>query len=147
MKPIVIGFGLLIFALLCLFQLAQYSPLGGNLHIEVWIAVFSLLFFGIGVVISRRMFRKEIVREKEVIIDRTIPFNPDNTQLEKTGLSKREFEILSLINEGLSNQQIAEKLFVSENTVKKHISNVFLKLAAERRTEAIKKAKELRIIQ
>jgi ATP/maltotriose-dependent transcriptional regulator MalT len=51
-----------------------------------------------------------------------------------------------LINDGLSNQQIADKLFVSENTVKKHISNLFFKMDVERRTEAIKKAKGLRIL-
>ena len=50
------------------------------------------------------------------------------------------------MHEGLSNQQIADKLFISENTIEKHISNIFLKLQVERRTEAIKKALELSII-
>jgi ATP/maltotriose-dependent transcriptional regulator MalT len=48
---------------------------------------------------------------------------------------------------GLSNQQIADKLFISENTTKKHISNIFQKLQVERRTEAVKKALELSIIR
>ena len=90
------------------------------------------------------MFRqKPQIIEKETIRE---SFAADAAQLQKLGLSKREFEILMLINDGLSNQQIADKLFVSEHTVKKHISNLFFKLDAERRTEAIKKAKELKII-
>ena len=113
---------------------------------EIWIAVFSVLFFTIGIFLSRKMFQKEIIKEKEVIVE--VPANSeiDPKQLSKLGLSKREYEILQLITEGLSNQQIADKLFVSENTIKKHISNLFLKLDVERRTEAVKKAKALRVI-
>ena len=70
----------------------------------------------------------------------------DPEQVARLGLSKREYEILLLISDGLSNQQIAGKLFVSENTIKKHISNLFLKMDVERRTEAVKKAKSLRLI-
>ena len=63
------------------------------------------------------------------------------------GISKREFEVLELIEQGFSNQEIADKLFVSTNTIKTHSSNLFIKLEARRRTQAIKKAKELGIIQ
>ena len=152
MKQVVIGFGLLILALLVLFQLAQFTHFRSNLNLEWWIAGFSLLFFGIGIFLSRNFFAREIIREKEVIREKEIfvevPSGDsiDEKQLEKTGLSKREYEILQLINEGLSNQQIADKLFVSENTIKKHVSNLFLKLDVERRTEAIKKGKALKII-
>lgn len=158
MKQIVIGFGILIAALLVLFQLAKFSQWRGDTNIETWIAVFSLLFFGIGIWISRKMFRKEVIREKEIIREKevivevevpvmsTVNQQVDEKQLEKLGLSKREYEILGLIGEGLSNQQIADKLFVSENTIKKHVSNLFLKLDVERRTEAVKRAKELRIL-
>ncbi len=146
MKQVIIGFGLLILALLILFQLARFSPFHSSLQMEWWIAGFSLLFFGIGIYLSRKLFRKEVIREKEIIVE--VPMSPgiNEKELEKTGISKREYEILQLINEGLSNQQIADKLFVSENTIKKHISNLFFKLDVERRTEALKKGKELRII-
>ncbi len=146
MKQVIIGFGLLILALLVLFQLARFSPFQSSLRMEWWIAGFSLLFFGIGIYLSRKLFRKEIIREKEVIVEVPMSQRIDEKELEKTGISKREYEILQLINEGLSNQQIADKLFVSENTIKKHISNLFFKLDVERRTEALKKGKELRII-
>ena len=74
------------------------------------------------------------------------PLLPPDQQLEKLGISKREYEVLQLINEGLSNQEIAARLFLSEHTVKKHVSNLFFKLEAVRRTDAVKKAKELKLI-
>ena len=146
MKQTVIGFGLLIFSLLVLFRLADYARFRLHSGMEIWIAVFSVLFLIIGIILSRKMFRKEIIKEKEVIVEVPATSVIDPKQLEKLGLSKREYEILHLITEGLSNQQIADKLFVSENTIKKHISNLFLKLDVERRTEAVKKAKALRVI-
>jgi ATP/maltotriose-dependent transcriptional regulator MalT len=66
--------------------------------------------------------------------------------MEKLGITKREFEVLGLIAEGLSNKQIADRLFVSNSTIKTHTSNLFLKLDVNRRTQALQKAKELRII-
>ena len=146
MKQTIIGFGLLILALLVLFRLAKFNHLGSDLGIEIWIAVFSIAFFIIGLFLSRKLLApKTKIIEKEIIINHNA-FTADEKQLEKLGLSKRELEILGLITEGLSNQQIADKIFVSENTVKKHVSNLFFKLDVQRRTEAIKKAKELRII-
>lgn len=138
MKAIVLGFGILIACLLILFKLATFSYLGQRTAPEIWIAAISLVFFGIGIFISRKYLpvTKLVQAPKE----------PDQQQVDKLGLSKREYEILQLISEGLSNQQIAGKLFVSENTVKKHVSNLFLKLDVQRRTEAIKKAKDLNIL-
>ena len=147
MKQVIIGFGILIFALLILFQLARLQSYRSGFQIEIWIAVFSLLFFIIGLILSRKVFRpKPQVIEKQIFTNSPQPFEADTDQITKLGISKREYEILQLINDGLSNQQIADKLFVSENTVKKHISNLFFKMDVERRTEAIKKAKVLKII-
>ena len=145
MKQTVIGFGLLVFAVLILVQLAKFSHFQSNLTVEVWIVIFSVLFLALGFFLSRKLSAPTVITEK-VIIEQQPHFAVDKKQLEKLNLSKREYEMLQLINDGLSNQQIADKLFVSENTVKKHVSNLFLKLDVERRTEAIKKGKELRII-
>lgn len=138
MKSIVLGFGILITCLLILFKLARFPYFGQAAGPEIGIAVISLVFFGIGVFISR----------KYLPVTKTVhaPKEPDQKQVDKLGLSKREYEILQLINDGLSNQQIADKIFVSENTVKKHVFNLFQKLDVQRRTEAIKKAKELNIL-
>ena len=146
MKQTIIGFGLLIFSLLVLFRLADYSQFRLNYGMEIWITGFSILFFIIGIFLSRKMFLKEVIKETEVIVEVPGSTEIDPQQITKLGLSKREYEILQLVTEGLSNQQIANKLFISENTIKKHISNLFLKLDVERRTEAVKKAKALRVI-
>jgi len=61
-------------------------------------------------------------------------------------LSDREIDTLKLIARGLSNQEIAEKLFISQNTVKTHLKNLFLKLDVDSRNKAVDKAKGLRII-
>jgi DNA-binding CsgD family transcriptional regulator len=141
MKQVVISFGLLITALLILFRVANFYHLNNGISNDFWIAVFSLLFLVIGIVLSRKLFAKTIV------VNQQQPAVINHEQLLQSGISKREAEILLLIHEGLSNQQIADKLFVSENTIKKHISNIFQKLQVERRTEAIKKALELSIIR
>jgi DNA-binding CsgD family transcriptional regulator len=140
MKQVVIGFGLLITALLILFRIAGIYHLHGNIADDVWLAIFSIVFLIIGIILSRKLFVRTLVvtREHPAMINRE--------QLVKSGLSKREAEILLLMHEGLSNHQIADKLFISENTIKKHVSNIFQKLQVERRTEAIKKARELSII-
>jgi DNA-binding CsgD family transcriptional regulator len=141
MKQVIIAFGLLITALLVLFRIASIYNLDGHSdHNITWIAGFSILFLVLGIILSKKLFHKTIIvtEQKPGIIN--------DEKLLETGLSKREAEIMLLIHEGLSNQQIADKLFISENTVKKHISNIFLKLNVERRTEAIKRAKELSVI-
>jgi DNA-binding CsgD family transcriptional regulator len=141
MKQVVISFGLLITALLILFRIANIYHLYNSLTDDVWIAVFSIIFLVIGIVLSRKLFVRTLV------INHQKPAVINHDRLLKSGISKREAEILLLIHEGLSNHQIADKLFVSENTVKKHISNIFQKLQVDRRTEAIKKALELSVKQ
>jgi len=140
MKQVVIGFGLLITALLVLFKIASLYHILSPASDGLWIAGFSLLFLLIGIFLSSKLFVKTrvVTKEKPSVINQA--------QLLKSGLSKREAEILLLMHEGLSNQQIADKLFISENTIKKHISNIFMKLQVERRTEAVRKALELSII-
>ncbi|MBO0799520.1 MAG: response regulator transcription factor, partial [Blastocatellia bacterium] len=73
-------------------------------------------------------------------------FRLNEQELQRLGISKREYEVLELMAQGLSNQEIADKLFVSLNTVKTHSSNLFMKLDARRRTQAIHRAKELGLL-
>jgi ATP/maltotriose-dependent transcriptional regulator MalT len=84
-----------------------------------------------------------VVKEVPVL---TREFVRDQTRLQELGITAREFEILELIAGGMSNREIAEKLFVSENTVKTHSSRLFDKLSAKRRTQAVQIAKQLRLI-
>lgn len=134
MRSIVITFSLLITCLLLLYRITQIQHFRQNLSAEWWVVLFSSVFFVLGLYFSREWFRrKKAIRRLDI-------------QTPESGLSSRELEILSLVAEGFSNQQIADQLFVSEHTVKKHVSNVMLKLKAERRTEAVKIAKELKIL-
>ncbi|MFN8357585.1 MAG: response regulator transcription factor [Spirosomataceae bacterium] len=62
------------------------------------------------------------------------------------GISKREYDVLVLLCKGLSNQAIADQLFVSQNTIKTHTSRLFEKLDVKNRAQAILKAQEMGII-
>ena len=98
-----------------------------------------MLFTGLGIWAGLKLTRRKVVIA-------TPDFQRNEPELQRLGISKREYEVLELIAQGLSNQEIAEKLFVSLNTVKTHSSNLFMKLEARRRTEAIRRAKELRLL-
>jgi ATP/maltotriose-dependent transcriptional regulator MalT len=87
-------------------------------------------------VFIQKRFRKE----------ETVPKEVDQEQIDIIGLSKREYEVLLEMASGYSNKEIAARLFVSESTIKTHVSNVLLKLDAKRRTQAIQRAKELYIL-
>ncbi len=136
MRKTIFIFAALVVALLALFQISKYSLLAGNSSIESIIAVIAIVFFVIGIIINKRILHQE----------KKVPTEIDHKKIEELGLSKREYEVLCQIASGLSNKEIAEKLFVSESTVKTHVSNVLVKLDAKRRTQAIQIAKELQII-
>ncbi len=136
MKKTILIFGLLILALLLLFRLSNYAFVSGNIQNEIVIAVIAIVFFIIGVFINKRTLQKEAVITNQI----------DHKKLEEFGLSKREYEVLKEIAQGLSNKEIANKLFVSESTIKTHVSSLLVKLNAKRRTQAIQIAKGFRII-
>ena len=86
---------------------------------------------------------QRFLAKKEKIKQETI--SPEKA-LEKSGLSKQEYTVLTLVAEGLSNSEIAQRLFIQESTVKSHVSNILMKLNAKRRTEAVKIGREMQII-
>ena len=141
MKRTIIIYGLAMAALLALLKLVEYKYLVRDIPLEFYIGAVAVMFTGLGIWAGLRLTRPRIV-EVEV----GGPFVRDQAAVKKLGISKREFEVLELIAHGLSNQAIADKLFVSTSTVKTHVSNILAKLDAGRRTEAIAKAKEMRII-
>lgn len=120
----------------------------------------AVLFTVVGVWAGLKLTRKKevvvlkevpVIKEISVVKEVAVAINRENfvlndTLLQQTGISKREYEVLELIAAGLSNQQIADKLFVSLNTVKTHSSRVFEKLEVNRRTQAVEKAKSLGIL-
>ncbi|MEK6152368.1 response regulator transcription factor [Flavobacteriaceae bacterium 3-367] len=136
MKKTVLVFGLLILALLLLFQISKYSIVSGNLQVEMAIAVVAIVFFLVGVYLNKKSLHRNKLPQGEI----------DYQKIEALGLSKREYEVLCEISKGASNQEIADRLFLSESTVKTHVSNVLLKLNAKRRTQAVQIAQEMQIL-
>ena len=139
MKKIVLQFGSMAFALLLLFQLSKYSLFSQGWSNELFITLFAILFLAFGFLASRFLTQPKLV---EVSPEPNI----DDEKIAELGISKREYEVLQEVASGLSNQEIAGKLFISESTVKSHVSNLLVKLDAKRRTQAITNAKKYRII-
>lgn len=115
--------------------------------IEIYGGLIAVLFAGVGIWLGLKLTRKkEVIVLKEVPVPASEPFALNEARLKDLGITKRELEILELIAQGMSNREIAEKLFVSENTVKTHSSRLFDKLSAKRRTQAVQIGKEMGLI-
>jgi len=115
---------------------------------EIYVGAIALIFTGLGIGIALKLSRprvETIVVEKEVYI-REGSFTLNEHELAKLNISKRELEVLQLMSDGLSNGEIADRLYVSLSTVKTHSRNLFDKLGVTRRTQAIDKAKKLSLI-
>jgi ATP/maltotriose-dependent transcriptional regulator MalT len=114
--------------------------------LEIYGAAIAAVFATVGIWLGLTLTKKEqVVVVKEVPV-RAATFTLDEAKLADLGITRRELEILELIAQGLSNRGIAERLFVSENTVKTHSSRLFDKLNAKRRTQAVQIGKELGLI-
>lgn len=136
MKKTVLVFGLLILALLLLFQFSKYAVISGDLNSELAIALIAITFFFVGVYLNKKSLQKKVKPSAEI----------NHKKIKDLDISKREYEVLLGISEGLSNKEIGEKLFVSESTIKTHVSNLLAKLSAKRRTQALQIAKDFKII-
>lgn len=139
MKKTIILYGLALAALIFVLKYMEYRLFVQDISTEVYIGIIAVLFTVLGIWAGLRLTRKKVI-----VAGPEFLFNEQG--LERLGISKREHEVLGLMASGLSNQEIADKLFVSVNTIKTHTSNLFLKLEVSRRTQAIQKAKELRLI-
>ena len=135
--------GLLILAL----KLAEYRFLVVEHSLEIYGGIVALLFAALGIWLGLKLTRpRETVVVREVPVPMPTEFVRDSARQEQLGITRRELEILELIAQGLSNREIAGRVFVSENTVKTHAASVFEKLNAKRRTQAVQLAKEARLI-
>jgi DNA-binding CsgD family transcriptional regulator len=139
MRKTVALYGIALAAFTGLLKFIEYRFFVYDLALEFYFGIVAVLFTGLGIWAGLRLTRRKAVMA-------TPDFKRNEPELQRRGISKREYEVLELIAQGLSNQEIAEKLFVSLNTVKTHTSNLFMKLEARRRTEAIRRAKELRLL-
>jgi DNA-binding CsgD family transcriptional regulator len=139
MRKTILLYGVAMAALTGILKFIEYRFLVRDLSLEFYIGLVAVLFTGLGVWAGLRLTRRKVV-----IADPDFKLN--EPELQRLGVSKREYEVLELIAQGLSNQEIADKLFVSLNTVKTHSSNLFIKLEARRRTQAVRRAKELGLL-
>jgi DNA-binding CsgD family transcriptional regulator len=139
-KRTVIFYGLAMAVLIFLLKMLEYKLFVRDMSMEFYVGIVAVLFTALGIWAGLKLTRKKTV----TITNPQFQF--DESRLEKYGISKREYEVLELMAKGLSNQEIADRLFISLNTIKTHSSNLFLKLDAKRRTQAIQKAKELMLI-
>jgi ATP/maltotriose-dependent transcriptional regulator MalT len=115
--------------------------------VEIYGGLIAAVFAALGIWLGLRLTRyRETVVVREVMVPAPVEFVRDHTRVQSLGITPRELEILELIAAGLSTREIAERVFVSENTVKTHSSRVFDKLGARRRTQAVQLGKELRLI-
>ncbi len=134
-------------------QLMQYKLLLLTHAMEFYIFGIALIFTLLGIWLARKLSRDKVIREtvlveKEVMVYKPADaFTADRALIRKLNLSERELEGLELMRAGASNQQIADRLFLSLHTVKTHAARLFEKLDVQRRTQAVDKARQLRIIE
>ena len=142
-------------AIMLLLQWMQVKLLVIDHATEIYITGIAVVFTLLGIWLAKKLTlpKKEVIKErvvveKEVIVYRPAPetFLPDTEMIGQLGISQREMDVLLLMAAGSTNQEIADQLFVSLNTIKTHTSRLFEKLEVKRRTQAIEKAKRLNII-
>jgi DNA-binding CsgD family transcriptional regulator len=140
-------YGLSLAVLLLLLKWLEWRFVIINHAFEIYAGSIALIFTGLGIWLAKKLITpkvKTVIVEKEVFANAAFVLNQE--EVNRLRLSAREMEVLQLMADGLSNQQIAERLFVSLNTIKTHTSNLFLKMEVERRTQAIEMAKRLGLI-
>jgi DNA-binding CsgD family transcriptional regulator len=156
MKRTIVIYALATALLIVAAKYFEISLFAGHVSLKLYIAVIGLMFLGIGAFMALKL-RARTVKTEVVVqyIDR-VPeraVDPPGSTVDGPAivandvLSARENEVLLYIAKGLTNREIAEQLFVSENTIKTHINNIYSKLGVRRRTQALSRAKELKIIR
>jgi DNA-binding NarL/FixJ family response regulator len=149
MKRTILICGLLGGLLIALLRWSEYQFLVIDHSVEIYVALVAAMFAGLGIWLGLRLTRPRAAVAMEPVpapAAVSSPFIPDERKRDDLGITRREMEILELVALGLSNREIAEKLFVSENTVKTHCSRAFDKLGARRRTEAVLIGKKLGLL-
>jgi NarL family two-component system response regulator LiaR len=150
-KKTVLLYGILGGVLIAALKTVEYRFLVLEHSLEIYGGIVALLFSGLGIWLGLKLTRTRetvVVREVPVHVEVQVPgpFQRNEGRREQLGITPRELEILEAMAAGLSNREIAARLFVSENTVKTHAARLFDKLSARRRTQAVQRAKEAGLI-
>lgn len=138
-----IFYGIVLALLFVVLQLMEFQFVIRSYRIEIYVTLIAVLFTGLGIWLAQKL-----ISPKTIIVEKikTETFAVNEQEILTRKISKRELEVLQLMADGLSNQEIAEKLFVSLNTIKSHSSKLFEKLDVKRRTQAVETAKKLQLI-
>ena len=151
MKRHVLIFGLVGGALVTLLKLIEYRYLVLEHSFQIYGGLIALTFAVLGIWLGIRITaRRQIPAANKIEVSNAIPagepFSINERKRDELGITPRELEILGLVAQGLSNREIAGKLFVSENTVKTHCSRAFDKLGAQRRTQAVQLGRQFGLL-
>ncbi len=133
----VVGYGLALAAIVILLDLLDYGWRIRTLETEVYLVMVALLFAGLGAWAATRIMPRRPTDGG---------FEPNRKAMAYLGITDREAELLGMLADGSSNREIARRAFISENTVKTHLSSLYGKLDVSRRTQAVRKARELGIL-
>ena len=146
MKKTVLLYGLLGGLLIALLKLIEYRYLVLEHSLQIYGGLVALVFSLVGIWLGQKLTRTRVVTREVRVPVPGHAFVRDQARVEALGVTPRELDILEAIAAGLSNREIAQRLFVSENTVKTHAARLFDKLSARRRTQAVQLAKEAGLI-
>ena len=147
MKRTILICGILGGLLIALLQWSEYQFLVIDHSVEIYAALVAAVFAALGIWLGVRLTRPRSQASAKAVPAPAPPvFAPDQSRRDHLGITRREMEILELVAQGMTNREIAEKLFVSENTVKTHCSRAFDKLGARRRTEAVQMGKKFGLL-
>jgi DNA-binding CsgD family transcriptional regulator len=155
MKRHALIYGIVGGILIAVLQWTQYKFLVVEHSIEIYVGLIAAIFAALGIWLGQRLTAKRpptpanahaVPPAPAHSFVPSNPFLPDEKKREQLNITRRELEILALVAQGMSNREIAGKLFVSENTVKTHCSRAFDKLGARRRTQAVQLGKEFGLL-
>ena len=145
----IIFYGIALAFLIFLLKWLEVSYVFIDKQLEVYVGAIAVIFTALGIWLALKLRKphvQTVIIEKEIFTAEKTGFTINQDELNKLSLSKRELEVLQLMADGLSNKEIADRLFVSLNTIKTHSAQIFEKMEVKRRTQAIDLAKRLSII-
>ncbi len=146
----IILYGLILGVLVFVLKWLQWKFLVADNALYIYIGLIAVFFTILGIWIATRLMKPKVqtvIIEKEIIVTQPEVFIVNEAELKNLDLTSREYEILQLLAQGHSNAGIAGKLYLSVSTIKTHVSNLYFKMNVKSRTQAIEKAKRLKIIR
>jgi len=144
----VVLYGVLMAIMVFALKWLQWKYLITDNSSDIYLGLIAVFFTALGIWVATQLANTKtatVIIEREVYLPRPDDFTINEAELKKLNLTNREHEVLQVLTQGYSNAEIAGKLFLSLSTVKTHVSNLFVKMEVKNRTQAVEKAKRLKI--